>query len=265
MIDLKTWESFNGTKTPIAEMDTRHVINAIQVIERNDPRYGVKHGAVLPALLDEVKRRAVQAGPCTPLDKEAHDFLESRKTPEEKLRDLNKQRMAGDAFRNWWMPAGMYASWPHGFGRVGATVTYDPPHRIVAIDPAAPAPKTTDDRLRELERKTHAPTTLGLVDERAARAHKRIDKVEVKLADHVAARGEQVHKIAELDNKLHVLQTCGPVPGSALDMRIRDLASRLSTLEVKVGAHLARKTPPAKRKTHASDGTPIRAPKARSK
>jgi hypothetical protein len=81
MIKLDTWESLDGTQTPIVEMDTRHIINAIQVIERNDPRYGVKHGAALSSLLKEVERRAYhrQKWGNGPHDEEAHRFVESRK------------------------------------------------------------------------------------------------------------------------------------------------------------------------------------------
>lgn len=61
MIKADVWISLSGAETPIRDLDTNHLNNAIAVVERNDSRYGVKHGAALPALYAERKRRA-QAG-----------------------------------------------------------------------------------------------------------------------------------------------------------------------------------------------------------
>ena len=57
-LKLDTWTSLDGSEKKVVEMDTIHLINAIRAVERNDPRYGVKHGAALPAMLAERKRRA---------------------------------------------------------------------------------------------------------------------------------------------------------------------------------------------------------------
>lgn len=60
MINTKVWYSLDGRITPIVELDTQHLVNAICCVERGDARYGVKHGAALPALRREVATRATR-------------------------------------------------------------------------------------------------------------------------------------------------------------------------------------------------------------
>jgi hypothetical protein len=156
MINVKVWESFNGTRTPIAEMDTRHIINAIQVIERNDPRYGVKHGAALPALLAEVTGRATRDDVWRK-DEEAQRFIASRNPP----------RYVG------FDPAGA-----SGY----AGVTMFEAGTLVAARITSPKMvegvcigKTLDGT------PVHAPAgtpTIASIDDRAARAHRRLDRVD---------------------------------------------------------------------------------------
>ncbi len=51
------WYSLDGNVTAIKQMGNMHLRNAIACVERNDARYGVKHGVALPAMKAELKRR----------------------------------------------------------------------------------------------------------------------------------------------------------------------------------------------------------------
>jgi hypothetical protein len=205
MINLKVWESFNGTQTPIAEMDTRHCINAIQVIERNDPRYGVKHGAALPALLAEVERRATRGEfSWIKNDDEAARFIASRKpaSAPTKRSDWASPYMGFD-------PGGMAGHVFVADMHIGRAVT-----------------KTVEQRLAEVERKTHGATTIALVDDSAGRAHRRIDTLEEQLRGFRPASSSVNARLSALEK----------ATGPDLDVRTEDLYRALNKLTTRVEA-----------------------------
>lgn len=216
MINVKVWESFNGTQTPIAEMDTRHCINAIQVIERNDPRYGVKHGAALPALLAEVEGRARRTEGSWGYDKEARDFVLSRKPAATResprvmsdfhVGDMVHERMSR-AMRDT-IDAGVYAR-------------FCSPRFVFAVDPATP-PKTVE----------HAHKRLDKQGDSIRDIHVKLGRVEADLC------ANEKH---DRDNALDLTTRTEQIWSA-----INDAVERLADAEARITAI---ETPPARKRT----------------
>jgi hypothetical protein len=95
MIKYTHWISLNSTETPIRELGTRHLANAIAVVERNDPRYGVRNGAAYPGLLAEMVRRA-NAGDQEAIDHEVGAGRRSLSFTEK----FRKARLNEDAWKS---------------------------------------------------------------------------------------------------------------------------------------------------------------------
>lgn len=70
-IDPNCWYSLGGDVIKIVAMSTSHLQAAIALVQRNDPRYGPKHGAALPAMLRELNARQDALGmPLMPYTKD---------------------------------------------------------------------------------------------------------------------------------------------------------------------------------------------------
>lgn len=146
MNKFEVWESLNGECTHVSKMSTHHLCSAIKVVERNDVRYGPKHGAALPAMLEERRKRA-ERGDMVACAHEP-DF---RREPD----SISPERRA------YWSALGIEFVAPRKLPRA--------------------LPESLEMRLQALESQCAGGIRVAFIDERAGRAHRRIDKIEETL------------------------------------------------------------------------------------
>lgn len=199
MIKLDTWESFNGTRTPITEMDDKHLNNAIACIERNDPRYGAKHGAALPALYAERDRRRAAGVKYVEYPLWSIDFETDTRTP-----------TAGPAYGR--PDYALLES--RVLSHMSSRSAYGPNAGGVEIG------KTADGT--PVYAAAGVPM-LSAIDDRADRAHRRCDKLETELRNFKPTNN--------VIRRLDALEAAAAKPRPVYDARVEHLRQRVLVLE----------------------------------